>query len=732
VPKLLVDGTEVEVPQGATVMDATNKLGVYVPYFCYHKKLSIAANCRMCLVEVEKAPKPLPACATPVTDGMKVWTHSKLAKDAQNGVMEFLLINHPLDCPICDQGGECQLQDLAVGYGGSNSRYTEEKRVVLRKELGPLVAAEEMSRCIQCTRCVRFGQEIGGVMELGLAGRGENAEIVSFVGRAVESELSGNMIDLCPVGALTSEPFRYKARTWELTRRRSIAPHDSLGSNLVVQVKQNVVMRVLPLEIDAINECWLSDKDRFSYEGLNSPDRLRRPMLKRNGTWEELDWEQAFDFLIPKLKDDFGVLASPHSTLEELFLVGKLGVTADFRLRHEDFSADGKRAGIPWLGMPIAELQELDRVLVVGSFLRKDHPLIAHRLRQAARRGAQIHMLHSVDDDWLMPIASKKIVSPSELPGSLKGFEDILQGGKNAAVFLGNFAQQHPQAAAIHAAAQALAQATNAKLGVFGEAANSVGGYVAGLPTQGNLNNVLKQRNLVFLNVEPELDCADPLVAMKALNGADFVVSLTAFKTGLGYADVLLPIAPFTETAGTFVNTEGRVQSFAPTVNPLGDARPGWKVLRVLGSLLGRPGFDFDTVEQVKAACLAGRDVAALLSNRIEAGETGIAERPSGIQRISDVPMYFADPLVRRSPPLQKTRDARPPRAWMNSRLLAKVGVAAGQPVAVNGLVKLMAALDDKLPDDCVRIAAAHPSTAAVGAMFGTVTLASAAAEKAA
>src|SRR5687768_3164551 len=318
--KLFVDGTEVEVPHGATVMDATNKLGVYVPHFCYHKKLSIAANCRMCLVEVEKAPKPLPACATPVADGMKVWTHSKLAKDAQNGAMEFLLINHPLDCPICDQGGECQLQDLAVGYGGSNSRYTEEKRVVLRKELGPLVAAEEMSRCIQCTRCVRFGQEIGGIMELGLAGRGENAEIVSFVGKAVESELSGNMIDLCPVGALTSEPFRYKARTWELSRRKSISPHDSLGSNLVVQVKQNRVMRVLPLENEAINECWLSDKDRFSYEGLNSPERLTQPMVKREGQWQEADWEAAFDRVIEGLKGrDFGLLVSPHSTLEEMF-----------------------------------------------------------------------------------------------------------------------------------------------------------------------------------------------------------------------------------------------------------------------------------------------------------------------------------------------------------------------------------------------------------------------------
>src|SRR5574341_1153420 len=565
--KVTVDGTEVEVPHGSTVMDATHELGVYVPHFCYHKKLSIAANCRMCLVEIEKAPKPMPACATPVTDGMKVWTHSKVAKDAQNGVMEFLLINHPLDCPICDQGGECQLQDLAVGYGGSNSRFTEEKRVVLRKELGPLVAAEEMSRCIQCTRCVRFGQEIGGVMELGLAGRGEHSEIVSFVGRAVDSELSGNMIDLCPVGALTSEPFRYKARTWELTRRRSISPHDSLGSNLVVQVKQNKVMRVLPLENEAINECWLSDKDRFSYDGLNSPDRLKRPMIKVDGGWQEVDWEQAFDFLVPRLQDDFGVLASPHATLEELFLAGRLG-PADFRLRHSDFSADGKRAGIPWLGLAIPELEKLDRVLVIGSFLRKDHPLIAHRLRQAARRGTQIHMLHSVDDDWLMPIAAKKIVAPSELPAAIASFADVLKGGKNAAVFLGNFAQQHPQAAAIHAAAQAL----GGKVAFFGEAANSVGGYLAGLPTGGNVQTVLQKRNLILLNVEPELDCADGRAARKALDAANFVVSLTPYTTGLEYADVLLPIAAFTETAGTFVNTEGRVQSFHATVHPLGDA----------------------------------------------------------------------------------------------------------------------------------------------------------------
>src|SRR5712692_5869597 len=362
-PKIEVDGRPVEVPHGATVMDATNKLGVYVPHFCYHRKLSIAANCRMCLVEVEKAPKPLPACATPVTDGMKVWTHSPAAKKAQNGVMEFLLINHPLDCPICDQGGECQLQDLAVGYGPSNSRYTEEKRVVLRKELGPLVAAEEMSRCIQCTRCVRFGQEIAGKMELGLAGRGEKAEIVSFVNHMLESELSGNMIDLCPVGALTSGPFRYTARTWELSRRKSVSPHDALGSNLVVQVKQSRVMRVLPLDNDAINECWLSDKDRVSYEGLNSPGRLRRPMLKKDGAWQEAEWEEALGFTVSKLRGQaLGILASPHATLEELYLTSKLATAADFRLRQSDFSADGARQGIPWLGMAIPDLEKLDRV----------------------------------------------------------------------------------------------------------------------------------------------------------------------------------------------------------------------------------------------------------------------------------------------------------------------------------------------------------------------------------
>jgi len=748
--KVDIDGREVEVPHGSTVMDAAHKLGLYVPHFCYHKKLSIAANCRMCLVEVEKAPKPLPACATPCTDGMKVKTLSPAAKKAQNAVMEFLLINHPLDCPICDQGGECQLQDLAVGYGKGGSRYEEEKRVVPHKDIGPLVAAEEMSRCIQCTRCVRFGQEIAGVMELGMVGRGEHSEIVAFVGKSVDSELSGNMIDLCPVGALTSKPFRYTARTWELSRRRSVSPHDGLGANLVVQVKHDRVMRVLPLENEAVNECWLSDKDRFSYEALNSPERLTRPMVKRADGWAEAGWEEALEVVAAGLKEagaDLGILATPHSTLEELYLAGQLaralGASADFRLRQSDFSADGKLGGIPWLGMPIAGLGDCDRVLVVGSFLRKDHPLIAHRLRQATKRRAQVSAIGCASDDWLMPLAHRQVVAPSALPGALARALDgpigaSLRSGKKVAILLGNLAQQHPQAASLHAIAQQLAEAVGGTLGFLGEAANSVGGYIAGAAHGLNARAMIERPREAYLllNAEPELDCADPQAALAAVCAAKFVVQLSAFRTvASAYAKVLLPIAPFTETAGTFVNTEGRVQSFHGCVKPLGDARPAWKVLRVLGTMLGAGGFEYDTVEQVRAACLAGRDVPSLLSNRTSAPAAQGAPLVQGVQRIADVPIHFADALARRSPPLQKTRDAQDPKAWMNSALLKQLGASPGQPVLVKqgaGDAALFCALDDGLPDGCARIAAGHASTAGLGAMFGTVTIEPLSAERAA
>ena len=769
---LEIDGKAVQVPNGSTVMDAAVKLGVYVPHFCYHKKLSIAANCRMCLVQVEKAPKPLPACATPVTEGMKVQTRSEMAVRAQKSVMEFLLINHPLDCPICDQGGECQLQDLAVGYGGSASRYHEPKRVVFHKNLGPLVSAEEMSRCIHCTRCVRFGQEIAGVMELGMAGRGEHSEIVSFVGRSVDSELSGNMIDVCPVGALTSKPFRYAARTWELARRKSVSPHDSLGSNLVVQVKGDRVLRVLPLDNEAVNECWISDKDRFSYEALGSDERLCSPRVKQGGEWRDVDWATALDVVAQGLKSisekhgagSLGVLASPHSTLEELGLAARLarglGGSIDHRLRQTDFRGDATAAGVPWLGMPIADLSTLDRALVVGSFLRKDHPLVAQRLRQAAKRGLQVLSLHSVDDDWLLPVAHKAVVAPSMLPTMLaeivvaaargagravppalvtveptaaaQVIAATLLSGQRRAVLLGNAAVQHPEASRIRALAQALGELAGATLGTTGEAANSVGaGLVGAQPGGGEADAAAMldapRRAYLLLHAEPEFDCARPATAMAALDGADLVVVMSPFAHGAAYADVMLPIAPFTETAGTFINCEGRVQSFNGVAPPLAQTRPGWKVLRVLGTMLGVDGFGLDTIDEVRASLLpADRPIAGRLSNATGAPVSPLASAPATVERIADVPIYFADPLVRRAASLQLTADARPPRARMNRTLIDALGLVDGDRVRVRqgrGEAVVAALADPAVPPGVLRLAAAHPSTCGLDGLTGPVTL---------
>jgi NADH-quinone oxidoreductase subunit G len=769
-----IDGRKLEVPDGSTVMDATNQAGIYVPHFCFHRKLSIAANCRMCLVQVEKAPKPLPACATPVTNGMKVFTHSEQAVTAQKGVMEFLLINHPLDCPICDQGGECQLQDLAVGYGGSGSRYEEPKRVVNNKNLGPLISTD-MTRCIHCTRCVRFGQEIAGVMELGMIGRSEHAEIIAFVGKTVDSELSGNVIDLCPVGALTSKPFRYSARTWELTRHPTVSPHCGLGSNLTVQVKQNRVMRTLPRDNEAINECWLSDKDRFAYEGLNSAQRLVKPMIRQDGAWKEVDWQVALEFVasgLRKVRDQhgaggIGVLATPHQTLEELYLVQKLargigGGNVDFRTRQSDFGAD---AGVvPWLGMQIADLPQLDRVLVVGSTLRKDHPLIANRLRQAAKKRLQVNLINPVDDDLLMRIANKAIAAPSQLThvlaevvkavAEIKGaalpaeysasefaavevsaaarrIGESLASGTRVAVFLGNLAQHHPAATQLHALVQVLADLIGAKFGFLGEAANSVGGYLAGAAGSGltAAEMVAQPRQAyVLLGVEPELDCFDPAQAMAAMQQAGFVVALSPYQHGaLEYAHALLPISPFTETAGTFVSTEGRVQSFRGVVQPLAETRPAWKVLRVLGNLLGVAGFDYDNSEAVLKDALAGFDMTSRLNNRLRSPAIGKrAAAGAGIERIGEVPIYQADAIARRAPSLQKTHDGAGCVAAMNGSLFAQLELHDGDPVKItqgSGSAVFTSVRDDKLPANCVRVPAAHPLTAALGGMFGPIAV---------
>ena len=775
---LEIDGKQVQVENGATVMEAANKLGVFVPHFCYHKKLSIAANCRMCLVQVEKAPKPLPACATPATEGMKVQTASEYAKKAQEGVMEFLLINHPLDCPICDQGGECQLQDLAVGYGGGASRYQEEKRVVVNKNLGPLISTD-MTRCIHCTRCVRFGQEIAGVMELGQAGRGEHSEILAFVGKTVDSELSGNMIDLCPVGALTSKPFRYSARTWELSRRKSVSPHDGLGSNLIVQVKQDRVMRVLPLENEAINECWLSDKDRFSYEGLNSPERLTKPMLKKNGAWQEAEWPEALQAVADGLSgvknkhgaEAIGALASPHQTLEELYLLNKVirglgSNNMDTRLRQADTSADGKFSGVRWLSMKIAEMGTLQSVLVVGSTLRKDHPLIANRLRQAAKKGLQVNLVHCADDDLLMKVANKVIIRPSALAMTLaavtKSLADIkgatlsadvaslvsaatvsnearaiaqsLADKEKTAVFLGNLAMHHPSYTALHVLAQEIARLCGATLGFLGEAANSVGAAVVGAEPGSNglcaQGMVAKPRQAyVLLGVEPELDCAAPMTTINALKSAEFVVALSAFQNAApDYAHVILPIAPFTETAGTFVNTEGTVQSFNGVVKPLGEARPAWKVIRVLGNLLGLNGFEQDNVDAIRAEIAPNLQtfVSAKLNNEIAGVVANMQSAQTGIERVGEVPIYATDALVRRAPSLQKSADAKNAKfAHFASDVFAQLGLVDGGDVSISqgeGSATLVAKLDANLAAGCIRVATAIASNTRLDGAFGALT----------
>ncbi|MBN9411186.1 MAG: NADH-quinone oxidoreductase subunit G [Burkholderiales bacterium] len=697
-----LDGRKVEVAEGSMVMHAAEKAGTYIPHFCYHKKLSIAANCRMCLVDVEKAPKPMPACATPVTQGMIVRTKSEKAIKAQQSVMEFLLINHPLDCPICDQGGECQLQDLAVGYGGSSSRYEEEKRVVFHKDIGPLVSMEEMSRCIHCTRCVRFGQEVAGVMELGMSNRGEHSEIESFLGDSVDSELSGNMIDICPVGALTSKPFRYSARTWELSRRKSVSPHDGTGANLIVQVKNHKVMRVVPLENEAVNECWIADRDRFSYEAVNSEDRLTQPMIKQGGQWQTVDWQTALEYVangLRKIKSDhgaasIGTLASPHSTLEELHLAGAFmralgSENIDTRLRAADFTATAGTAR--WLGTPIASLSQLQRVLVVGSNLRKDHPLFAQRIRQAVRRGGKLSVVNAAEQDWAMPVAQSLLAEPgqwaqalADIAAAIAGEKGVaapttgnatdaaqaiaksLLGGDRKAVLLGNAAAHHPRASSLLALANWIGEQTGATVGYLTEAANTVGAPLAGaLPGEGGLNAAQMLagglKAVLLLATEPEFDSAAGAASAAALAQAEMVVTLSPFKANLAFSDVLLPIAPFTETSGTFVNAEGRAQGFHAVVRPLGETRPAWKVIRVLANLLGLPGFDFEASTDVLARVAGGQVKAGetvpatLLSN----AATGAIDLSTTAAAPVSASIYQLDGLVRRATSLQLTADAR-------------------------------------------------------------------------
>lgn len=763
-----LDGKLVEVPQGSMVMHAANKLDTYIPHFCYHKKLSIAANCRMCLVEVEKAPKPLPACATPVTQGMKVFTHSAKAVEAQRSVMEFLLINHPLDCPICDQGGECQLQDLAVGYGKSNSRYEEEKRVVFHKNVGPLISMQEMTRCIHCTRCVRFGQEVAGVMELGMVNRGEHSEITTFAGQTIDSELSGNMIDICPVGALTSKPFRYAARTWELGRKRSVSPHDSLGANTTVQTKSNKVMRVVALENDAINECWISDRDRFAYEGLNSADRITTPMVKQGGQWLETDWQSAMDYVAHSLKtissesgpQAVAALAHPISSTEELYLLQKMirglgSNQVETRLRQTDVKGS---ASAPWLGMPISKLSDLDRVLVIGSFLRKEQPLIAARIRTAAKRSLQVSRIDAGGDDWLIPATSiavtpsawlntlsevalavakaKSVSAPTGTPNlpvsaTAQKIADNLLSGTATSVLLGSAAIAHPQASDLHILAQFIAEQTGATLGFLPVGGNAVGASLVNANGAG-VESVLsgERRAVILMNIEPDADLPNPAQARAALAKANTVIALSAYKSAdlLEVADVILPISTFTETVSTFVNAEGRAQTIQPAVKPLGDSRPAWKVLRVLGGLLNLDGFLYNMPEEVLGEAL-GENYCTKLSNQSTASglTTGNVGSSTGLERISDVGIYAGDQIVRRSSALQLTRDAkRGNQVGLGQGLFNELALKEGDAVRVTQggqSVDLPATLEASLAQGAVRISAGTMASAQLGSMFGPVTV---------
>lgn len=771
-----VDGQELKAPKGSMLITATDAAGITVPRFCYHKKLSVAANCRMCLVDVEKAPKPLPACATPIMPGMIVHTKSARAIAAQKSVMEFLLINHPLDCPICDQGGECELQDVSMGFGGDVSQYSDIKRVVFDKDIGPLISTE-LTRCIQCTRCIRFGEEIAGMRELGAMDRGDRMVIGTFIEKSVDSEMSGNAIDVCPVGALTAKPSRFTARAWELVQHPAIAPHDGVGSNIFIHTWRGKVVRVVPRENEALNEVWISDRDRFSYQGLYAKDRLSQPMIKKDGVWLETTWDEALQTAVNGVQavirahgaDAFGAWVSPAATLEELYLLQKItrglgSGNIEHRLRQVDFSDQAIAPVMPWLGQNIEALEKVNAALLIGSYVRKDQPMIAHRLRKAAvKNKAQISFVNPRKFDWHMPVAHE-CVSPdmvqqlaaiakacgvnaahlSALLGAAKVDDthqrvaDELKQAQNATVLLGNIAMQHPQLAAIRQLAAAIAEATGSVLGYLPEAANTAGAWLAGaVPHRGVAGADVSIKGkpmadmvcnaLLTFNIEPEFDCANGSKALNAVKAAGFVVAVNSFATDTmkAYADVILPLATFTETSGTYVNGEGFWQGFQGVTQPFGESRPGWKILRVLGNLFNLGGFEYTSSQEVKDE-LKAQCQSLQLSNKL-AAQTPVVEKFSGkLQRMGDAPIYTIDPLVRRATALQKTADAMQSAVHINSQQAQASGVMNAKKIKVtqaDGYAYLPVAIDENIPDGCVWIAAATDSTASLGATFGAIEI---------
>ena len=780
-----INGIPLQVADGTMVIEAADEAGITIPRFCYHKKLSVAANCRMCLVEVEKAPKPLPACATPVTDGMKVFTQSSKALEAQQSVMEFLLINHPLDCPICDQGGECDLQDIAMGFGKSESRYTERKRVVADKDIGPLIATE-MTRCIHCTRCVRFGQEIAGIMELGATGRGEDTRISTYVARTVDSEMSGNVVDLCPVGALTSKPYRYHGRPWENVKSDSIAAHDCIGSNVIVETRRNEVMRVLPKENELINEMWLSDRDRYSYLGLKAADRLKQPMIKQGNDWKEVNWQTALNYAVEGLRtviekdgvDKVGGLISPNATTEEMYLMQKLlrglGVNnIDHRLRQSDFNNQSNMPLYPALNMDIAALENVDAALLVGSYIRKDQPIAAHRLRKANRKGASVMAINPLDYDFNLKLTTNIINAPSKMltdlaavakalmdagakSDDLSGLEQLLKDvtvtddhkaiantlaqAKDAVVILGTQAHLQNNFSDLYALSFAIAKLAGCSMSDLTDGANAAGAWLAGaVPHRGvggssvteglNAHAMTTQALNAYLlfNVEPEYDCVSAAAALQSMTDADFVVNFTSFasETTKAFSDVLLPITTFTEIAGSYVNAQGSWQSFSPSVTADSDIRPGWKVLRVLANLLEVDGFDFISIDEVHTE-LQTQTSSAIQHEFKWQQPASVEVAVSGVERIGYLPIYSVDSLVRRSQALQATHDAVNNSVIVNTALAKEQGLKQDGAVAIvqNGkTITLPVIVDDGVADGSVLVPVAIKETTSLTDGYGSIEI---------
>jgi len=782
-----IDGKKIQAKPQQTVIQAADEAGIYIPRFCYHKNLSIVANCRMCLVDVEKSPKPMPACALPLAPGMKVFTQSAKALSAQRAVMEFLLINHPLDCPICDQGGECELQDLAMGYGSAKSHFEEGKRSVADKDIGPLVATE-MTRCIQCTRCVRFGDEVAGLRELGAIKRGEDMEITTYVEHALQSELSGNIIDICPVGALTSKPFRFRARAWEMNQAPSVSPHDCVGSNLNVHTYRGKVMRVVSRENKDINEMWIADRDRFSYEGLYHADRLTQPLVKLDGQWEKTDWMPALDYAVGGLRrvlatstaDQVAALASPNSTLEELYLLQKLlrglgSSNIDHRLRQTDFRDQSELPLAPGLGVSLADLEMAEGVLLIGSNIQKEQPLAALRLRKAYLKGAAILAVNSMDYRFHFKLKAKKIVAPDELVYALAGvakallqsstdsdsklkallqtitiddshqvMAEQLKMSKPSFVLLGSLAFNHPQASVLRRLASFIAEATNSQLGFLTEGANAAGAWLVGavphrrpggkVNTQIGLNALTmlekNRKAYVLLQLEPDLDCANPTLMQAALKQAEFVVAFSVYNSPLlqERANVILPIAPFTETSGTYVNVAGDWQSFKPAASLFHDTQPAWKVLSSMANLFQLPGFRYETAEQIREEIRSVIQNKEFLSSKITWKDVQLTIAPKlGISRIGEIPLYALDGLVRRAKALQATQtivEGELAAIRLHPLYAKELGFKAGDKLSINQkkeTLHLPLVLDERVPPRAAWLPGGIKETAELGELFGTL-----------